>query len=104
MKRRGQIRRKRRFREGKVPVLWHKGDILYEGILFGYQCVLTATDATEIAAKYGYTVQEWDEPTAQLCITDLITGKDKVFAPVWGRIPEQISEEKVKRMVREEIS
>ena len=102
-KNRKKMRRRLNYERGKVAVTVHKGDVLFNGTVFEYPCKLVATDATEEATRFGYTIEEFDEPTANLTIYEKDMSNTICHVPIFGKVPSFIDESTMKHMVREEL-
>lgn len=102
-KNRKKMRRRRNYERGKIAVTVHKGDVLFNGTVFEYPCELIATGSTEEAARFGYTIEEFDEPTASLTIHEKDMSNTICHVPVFGKVPSFIDGNTIKHMVREEL-
>jgi hypothetical protein len=73
-----------------------KNDIIYNGIIGETLVKIKDTGATEMAEKCGYTLEEWDEPTATM-----IVGDNKYVVPIFGKLPTEITNEIVIKLLNQ---
>lgn len=75
------------------------GDVLYEKNMYGVLVKIVATDATEMAKEHGYTIEEWDEPTARLFLCHPEINTILEAYPIYGNIPAVVTEDEVMEMI-----